>query len=186
MKEITYVRNKEKKTTILTIMNSKSVGRIIFSPQSSQEESFSEYHINEDIEYLELKNLTFKKDAKFYTPPKCILVLSNCTFKGGKIDIIGGIVGLINPTLNEGVYTNRIFLSDVNTFNVITNNDDKSYVALLGKAKHINIIGNINISRILLSSIESIKINGEKINPDPEGKIEINESDTNHRKILSK
>ena len=136
----------------VTLLNKKNIGRKIFSPSSSVDESTEVYYINDKIEYLELYNFIFNKDTKFYIPQNSILVLVNCAFKKGKIDFIGGSVDLINPTLNDSIYTNRIFLSDVKDFNILKNNNDMSYISILGSAKTATINIKTNINKIALKT----------------------------------
>lgn len=149
---ITLISNGVEERKEVTLLNKKNIGKKIFSPASSIDESIEVYYINDEVEYLELHNFNFNKDTKFHIPQNCILVLVNCTFRKGKIDFIGGSVDLINPTLNDGIYTNRIFLSDVEDFNILKNDKDMSYITILGSAKTATINIKTNINKISLKT----------------------------------
>ena len=69
-------------------------------------------------------------------PKETLVVLDNCTFKSNQIELLQGSVELIHPNLNPCYYTNRIYLSDLNDFNVTMNNDNKSYITITGKSKN--------------------------------------------------
>ena len=163
-KKVTFIKNNKETSTEINLFTKKNIGEILFTKQSAQEEFGSIYYINDDIEYLELNNIIFPKNVKFFIPKNSILVLNNCTFKTGKIDVIGGNVDIVNPILNEGIYTNRISLSNVGIFNLLSNNKNKGYITLSGNAKEavIGIKNTINrialtTEKVFLQNIKNIK-----------------------------
>ena len=63
----------------------QSNNREIFSHQ--QQEASGIYYINNDIEYIMIKNMEFKKDTKIIIPTTTTLVLNNCLFKQKNLEI---------------------------------------------------------------------------------------------------
>ena len=160
-KKVTFIKNNKETSAEINLFTKKSIGEILFTKQSAKEEFGSIYYINDDIEYLELNNIIFPKDVRFIVPNNSILVLNNCTFKTGNIDVVGGNIDIVNPILNEGIYTNRISLSNVGVFNLLSNNKNKGYITLNGNAKEVVVRINNTINKVALTTekifLQSIK-----------------------------
>ena len=156
---VSYVLKNNKENIItkeFNLLTRKKIFATLFSSPASQEGINEEYVLRENIEVLTLKNIIFKKDTRLVIPEGTTLILDSCTFKSGKIDILGGKVKLTNPTLNPCIFSNRIFLSNVDTFDVTINDDTRCSVTILGTS---NIF-----SADIKSRIEKIKMSSKEIN----------------------
>ena len=158
-KEIIFRKNKKETTKEITIFNKNKLVKELFDEYKFIEgESFNTYKIKDDIEYIYLKNIIFKRETKFRIPNNTTLILDNCTFNKGKVDIYGGNFEIINPNLNPCYYTNRFYISDVNNLNIVINKNSNGYMTIAGNAKNFSIDAKNKISGIALEA-KNIKIN---------------------------
>ena len=151
-KIVTYTKNGKKVTKEFNIFTKNAIIKDLFILPYPQPENYELEQIKQDTDYVELKNMNFKKEVRFNIPEHTQLVLENCDFNG-KINITGGNVTILNCNFNPCNYTNRLFLNDVNELKLKLNND-KSYLTITGKSKNTEISGKYRI--------ETMSITGEK------------------------
>ena len=150
---VTYIKEGKEITKVFNFLSKREILNTLFEKPFYQTDNYEFYKIKSDIDYLSIKNMNFKKDARFILPDNTILVIENCTFKSGRIDLTGGNIDLLHPKLNPCFYTNRIFVSDVNNLNIEIGSDNRSFITVTGTAN--------NFSMTATNRIENIAITGK-------------------------
>ena len=152
-KIITYIKNGKSETKEMNLFNKKEIIKDLYSSAFIQNNTYEFYIINEDIDFLLLKNMTFKKEVKFLLPKKeTLLVLENCTFKSGGINFINGNVALLYPNLDPRYYTNRITAYNLENLEIDIAKDDKSYISVYGKSNNLSINTKNKINNIFVTT----------------------------------
>lgn len=158
-KIVSYIKNGNYVKREFNIFTRNKIINDIFVLPKEQPDNYEYYEIQPDVEYLKLKNITFKKDARFLLTDNNI-ELENCDFKGGRLDLTNGSTTITNSTFNPCNYINRIILKNVNNFNLDLNNNN-SFLSIIGESKNTKLSGNYRIETISLTG-STIEINNMK------------------------
>ena len=151
---ITYRKNGEEIKKEFNIFTRKEILKNLFEEPYYQSGTKEIYRIKSDIEYLEISNISFKKETTFVIPNDTMLVLEDCSFTAGRIGFENGLIQLINPRLNPSIYTNIIHASSVEDLDIVIGKDNRSFITITGDAKNFSINAR--------ERIETISITGEK------------------------
>ncbi len=159
-KVVSYIKNGNYIKNEFNIFTRNKIINDIFILPKEQPDNYEYYEIQKDIEYLNLKNITFKKDAKFLLTENNNIELENCDFKGGRLGLTNGSITITNSTFNPCNYINRIILKNVNNFNLNLNNSN-SFLSIIGESKNTRLSGNYRVETITLTG-STIEINDMK------------------------
>lgn len=167
---ITYIKNGQKITKEFKIFTKNAIIGDLFVSPYPQPLNYELLQIKDDIEYLKLQNINFKKEVRFIIPNNTNLIIENCSFNSSRLDLTGGNITLLNCTFNPCNYTNRIYLNNVNKL-IFNLDNGKSYLTITGKSKEIDVSGNYRF--------DTLSITGEKA-------IIKNMSDIKNLKLINK
>ena len=159
-KIVSYIKNGNYVKREFNIFTRNKIINDIFVLPKEQPDNYEYYEIQPDVEYLKLKNITFKKDARFLLTDNNNIELENCDFKGGRLDLTNGSITITNSNFNPCNYINRIILKNVNNFNLDLNNNN-SFLSIVGESKNTKLSGNYRIETISLTG-STIEINNMK------------------------
>ena len=157
-KEITYIKNNQEKNRKVHNYNVKRIANQIFSKQSPETFRKFYYTVDDNVHYLEFKNVRFYEDVFFKCPKDTILIFDNCTFDGQKIYIERGNIEFINPKFKYGdFYIKKIEVKDGEDFSFSTDENINILLDISSKKIHINSNNN---------TINSININNKDLIPE--------------------
>ena len=96
MKQIIYIKNGEYNIKDINLITKGKTLKDIIEKKDTEKNI---YKIKEDISLLKVINLTFKENISISIPNNTSLLLENCIFSSGKIELIGGNIQIVynNP-----------------------------------------------------------------------------------------
>lgn len=136
----------------------QSNNREIYSTDQ-QEESSEIYYINNDIEYIMIKNMEFKKNTKIVIPNETTLILNNCLFKQKNLEIEGGNIRITNPILVSSSHMNHLTLTNTNQVELLLEKGKRKSIRIKGTTNNFSLDGRKGLDLIESLSIKSINTN---------------------------
>lgn len=148
----------EKKVNFLT---KAGIVKELFGKRCWQfnDEDHDEYRINEGIDFVHFKNVTFYRDVKFFGSDETNLVFENCKFRGGRIWFIGGAVELINPELDPVYAVNRIDVINNKDFSLSLREGACNRVQVVARSKRFSLTGQSRVISVSVRDSDYIELN---------------------------